>query len=116
MIELHIDIPADQRKQRKLNQDGKGLQEESSDGLANEEDSGNDDKAPGRTNERSSMLKLESLDQIKRRDLMHRQKEMLNQMNDRKDQAKDLIRTPRNLQSQHELRNGSMSNIPLNTQ
>jgi len=38
---------------------------------------GDDSKPPGRTNERSSMLKLESLDQIKRRDLMRRQKEML---------------------------------------
>jgi len=31
----------------------------------------------GRTNERSSMLKLESLDQIKRRDMISKQKELL---------------------------------------
>jgi hypothetical protein len=56
MIELHVDIPNDIRKRKKNTA-------ESSDGHINEAESQADDsKPPGRTNERSSMLKLESLE------------------------------------------------------
>lgn len=44
-----------------------------------------------RTNERSSLLRLESLDQIKRRDMLNKQKELTAQINEKKERARSAI-------------------------
>lgn len=52
-----------------------------------------DEPRQGRTNERCLMLKLESLEEIKRRDLLCKQKELLAQINEKKEKARAAIST-----------------------
>ena len=56
----------------------------------NEEQRDEDTKIT-RTNERSSLLRLESLDQIKRRDMLNKQKELTAQINEKKERARSAI-------------------------